>query len=84
VIEPESRLEYTIPIVKVGFRRYTSMHGEKSDDLGTYDGFGRACDENIPSYSAKIQRPDTCSKHAPVVSQNGGGAKPTAVDDDLV
>jgi hypothetical protein len=80
VIEPETRLEYTIPIVKVGFRRY-APYGDKNDEMGSYEGFGRHCDENIPSYSAKIQRPDTCSKHTPVVTQNGGSAKTTAVDD---
>jgi hypothetical protein len=80
VVEPETRPDYEVPIIKVGFRRY-SQQGEKTDEMGKYDGFGTACDEFIPAYSARIQKPDTFSKNKPDSSKSQDSKKVNAMDE---
>lgn len=37
VVEPEQRVMPIMPMVKIGFRQYSS-HGDKIDDMGNYFG----------------------------------------------
>jgi hypothetical protein len=60
VIEPESRTEYNMPMIKVGFRKYHDK-GEKEDHRGgKYDGADG--ETLIGSCTVRIQKPGSYTK----------------------
>ena len=59
IIHGEERKEGCLmPMVKVGFRVYHE-NGDKSDEMGRYDGLSEAQDNMIGSYTVRIQPPGT-------------------------
>jgi hypothetical protein len=40
VIEPETRTEFIMPMLKIGFRQY-STEGDKEDEMGKFFGFSK-------------------------------------------
>ena len=61
VIEPEDRVVYAMPMIKVGYRVY-HKEGDNKDTMGDYFGYGTSCDEFIGSFSVKIQKVGTYTK----------------------
>lgn len=61
VVEPFESIENPFPKIKVGYRQYHE-YGEKTDEMGPFDGSSSQLDEVIPVYSVRIQKPFSMMK----------------------